>query len=120
MERRCQRKPTPKLPNTTRTPPRHIVRRRSITGKANTIRATRSQPRLTNIPPQLIVTQPSPTGRVANTEPRNSPLLPRGSDAPAFRGKSFSEPTPVLAGPQQTSHNQFRRGLSRPNPRLSD
>src|SRR5271166_6069758 len=76
MERKCQRKRTPEPPSITTTLQRHIVRRRSITAKANTIRATRSRPRLTNIRPKLIVTQPTPTARAGKPERRNSVFWP--------------------------------------------
>src|SRR5271165_6773972 len=70
MERKCQRKRIPEPPSITTTLQRHIVRRRSITAKANTIR-------LTNSRPKLIVTQPTPTARAGKPERRNSVFRPK-------------------------------------------
>jgi hypothetical protein len=98
LERKCRRKLTRRPPSITRAPQRRIVRRRSITGRANTIRATKSRRRPTNIPPRLIVTQPTPTGRVANTGRRNNPWFP-GAAMPRPSGSDFSVNRSVLRWP---------------------
>src|SRR5271169_6479776 len=74
--RRFRRRPIRELPSITRTPRRRIGPPRSITGRANTIRGTMSQPRPTSIRPRLIATQPTPTGRAGKPGQRNNLDLP--------------------------------------------
>jgi hypothetical protein len=100
---KCQRKLTRKLPSITRTRRRRIVRLRSITERANTIRASRSRRRLTNIQPRLIATQPPPMGRAANTGRRNSPSLP-GQRCPGLSGAGLLGQTGLSCLPAHCRH----------------